>query len=333
MGFNMDKLKSKLEGLNNNTGGNSGPSNQFVKIEDGKNRVRLLPAAPGREPEEFYEEVWVHYGVGKNSENKNGTMVVCPKTHDENAKCPVCELSKQYNDLSKKKDDKYHKMAKDIYKKKRVYFNAIPRNIDLDDFELNDEGKWINTNDDDKEESPIKVLGVGVSVFKEILKLVVDPEYGEDLVKVEKGLDITITKEGSGRYNTEYSVAPARKESDAFPEDEAPEGLAENFEEHLNDLAEFSKAKSYDELADMLDGGTTDPDDQDDKDEEEEEKPKKNKKNKKSKKLKDLEDEEDEDDSEDSEDEDDNEDEDDEEEGDDLDKDIQKALARKKRKK
>ncbi|WIT25881.1 hypothetical protein [Bacillus phage SPO1L1] len=332
MAFNMDKLKSKLEGLNSNTGGNSGPSNQFVKIEDGKNRVRLLPAGPGREPEEFYEEVWVHYGVGKNAENKNGTMVVCPKTHDENAKCPVCELSKQYNDLSKKKDDKYHKMAKDIYKKKRVYFNAIPRNIDLDDFELNDEGKWVNTNDDDKEESPIKVLGVGVSVFKEVLKLVVDPEYGEDLVKVKKGLDITITKEGNGRYNTEYSVAPARKESDAFPEDEAPEGLAENFEEYLNDLAEFSKAKSYDELADMLDGGATDPDDQDDEDEEE--KSKKNKKDKKGKKgkkskLKELEDEEDDEDDDDSEDAEDDE----EDEEDDLDADIKAAMARKNRKK
>ena len=329
MAFNMDKLKEKLEGLSNNSGGSQGPTNQFVKIEDGKNRIRLLPAGPGREPEEFYEEVWVHYGVGKNPENKNGTMVVCPKSRDENAKCPVCELSKQYNDLSKKKDDKYHKMAKDIYKKKRVYFNAIPRNIDLKDFELNEDGKWINTNEEDREESPIKVLGVGIGVFKEILKLVVDPEYGEDLVKIEGGLDITITKEGSGRFNTKYSVAPARKESDAFPEDEAPEGLAENFEEYLNDLAEFSNAKSYDEIADILDGGDTDSDD-DDKDEEEEEKPKKGKKDKKSKKskLKDLEDDEDEDDSEDSED-----DEDEDGDEDDLDADIQKALARKKRKK
>lgn len=328
MAFNMDKLKSKLEDLSNNTGGKTGSSNQFVKIEDGKNRVRLLPAAPGREPEEFYEEVWVHYGVGKNSENKNGTMVVCPKTHNENAKCPVCELSKQYNDLSKKKDDKYHKMAKDIYHKKRVYFNAIPRNIDLDDFELNEDGEWINTSEDDRVESPIKVLGVGIGVFKEILKLVLDPEYGEDLVKIKKGLDITITKEGSGRFNTNYSVAPARKESDAFPEDETPEGLAENFEEYLNDLAEFSKSKDYDELADLMDGGNTEPEDEDE-DEEEEEKPKKSKKDKKSKKskkVKDLEDEEEED-SEDSEEDDDDED------GDELDEDIKKALERKKRKK
>lgn len=331
MAFNMDKLKSKLESLNSNTGGKTGSSNQFVKIEDGKNRVRLLPAAPGREPEEFYEEVWVHYGVGKNSENKNGTMVVCPKTHNENAKCPVCELSKQYNDLSKKKDDKYHKMAKDIYHKKRVYFNAIPRNIDLDDFELNEDGEWINTSEDDRVESPIKVLGVGIGVFKEILKLVLDPEYGEDLVKIKKGLDITITKEGSGRFNTNYSVAPARKESDAFPEDETPEGLAENFEEYLNDLAEFSKSKDYDELADLMDGGNTEPEDEDE-DEEEEEKPKKSKKDKKSKKskkVKDLEDEdEEEEDSEDSE-----EDDDDDEDGDELDEDIKKALERKKRKK
>ncbi|QMV48451.1 putative single-stranded DNA-binding protein [Bacillus phage vB_BsuM-Goe9] len=328
MAFNMDKLKEKLEGLSNNSGGNQGPTNQFVKIEDGKNRIRLLPAGPGREPEEFYEEVWVHYGVGKNSENKNGTMVVCPKSRDENAKCPVCELSKQYKDLSKKKDDKYHNMAKDIYRKKRVYFNAIPRSLDLDDFELNEDGKWINTKEEDREESPIKVLGVGIGVFKEILKLVVDPEYGEDLVKIEGGLDITITKEGSGRFNTTYSVAPARKESDAFPEDEAPKGLAEKFEEYLNDLAEFSNAKSYDEIADLLDGGNTDPDDEDE-DEEEEEKPKKNKKNKKSKKVKELEDEEEEDDSEDSEDEED----DDEDEDDDLDADIKAAMARKKRKK
>lgn len=327
MGLDLNKLRKKLDDLNSNSGGGSkGSANQFVKLKDGKNRVRILPATSDRDPLEFYEETWVHYGVGKTVENKKGTMVTCPRTHDEQADCPICELSQYYKDLSKNKDDRYDKMAKDLYRKKRVYFNVVDRDVDLTAFEKNEEGKWINTDNEDKEENPIKVLAVGVGIFKEILGLATDPEYGEDIFNnIEDGLDTVITKEGKGQFGTKYTTKAARKESPAFDED-TPEELVEEWESLLNDLSEFSKAKEYDELAKLLgDDSNDDSDDEEEEesteDEAEEEKPSRRKKSSKRSKLEEDEDE----------DEDEDDDEDEDEDDDEVGEEIMKAIQRKKK--
>jgi hypothetical protein len=217
----------------------------FLAINDGRNVVRILP--PTDKMESFGEEVWVHYGVGKSSSNKNGTMVVCPRTANENAPCPVCEASKELWNLSTKKDDEYQKQAKQLNRKKRVYYNAIDRSLDLADFELRKEDDtevWYNVKTNEKE-SPIKVLGTGIGVYKDLLKLIVDPEYG-DVTDADEGLDIIITKSGNTQYNTEYDVKTVRKET--------PIGL-DGWEEHLNDLEPLTKFKTYDEILTIMEGG------------------------------------------------------------------------------
>jgi len=242
--LDVNKLMGRLKELNESSGGqNNGMS--FLSIKDGRNVVRILP--PSDNMESFGEEVWVHYSVGKSSSNKNGTMVVCPKTKDENAKCPVCEASKELWNLSKKKDDDYQKQAKQLNRKKRVYYNAIDRAVDLSLFELREEDDkkvWYNTETNEKE-SPIKILGTGVGVYKDLIKLIVDPEYG-DVTDPKEGLDIIITKSGSGQFNTEYDVKTVRKESAIGMDD---------WEEHLNDLEPLTKAKTYDEILTIMEGG------------------------------------------------------------------------------
>ena len=248
--LDISKLVGRLKELeeNSNRGGGSGSGMSFINIKDGRNVIRILP--PSDKMESFYEEAWVHYGVGKGGDNKKGTMVVCPKTKDENAPCPVCEASEQLYKLSKKKDDNYSKQAKQLYRKKRVYYNAINRAENLEDFELrtedvNGEEKqvWYNKTTDEKE-SPVKVLATGVGVFKDILKLICDPEYG-DITDAEEGLDLIIEKSGSGQFNTKYDVRTVRKESEI--------GM-DGWENHLNDISPLLKAKSYDDIVAIMDG-------------------------------------------------------------------------------
>ncbi|MMZ43617.1 hypothetical protein D1872_51790 [compost metagenome] len=315
--IDKNKLAERLNQLNQGGGGGqkAGGGMSFISIKDGRNQVRILP---GKKDDEgnFYREVLVHYSVGKTSNNR-GTMVVCPKTHDPNAKCPVCELSAQYKKMSKKKDDSYDKQARAIYQKKRFYLNAIDRADDLDDFELRDkEGSdtpvWYNVKTDE-EESPVKVLGAGAEIFKGILGLIVDPEYGDVILDVEEGLDLIITKTGSGQFNTSYDVKAARKETDLGFDD---------WQEHLNDLDSLTKAKTYEELVALLSGETPkDEDDTEDEEEDEEEEKPKSKSKSKSKSSKKAKDEEEED--EDTE-------EDEDEDADSIQEDIQAVLKRRR---
>ncbi len=242
--LDISALASRLKELDDNSNRGGGSNIGFISIKDGRNVIRVLP--PRDDMDSFAVEVWVHYGVGKTETNKKGTMVVCPKTHGEDKPCPVCDASSELKKLSKKKDDPYDKQAKNLYRKKRVYYNAIDRADDLTKYEQREEdGKqvWYNTETNEKD-SPVKVLGTGIGVYKDILKLIIDPEYG-DVTDADEGLDLIITKSGSGQFNTEYDVKTVRKES-AIGFD--------LWEESLNDLKPLMKARTYDELVALLNG-------------------------------------------------------------------------------
>lgn len=249
--LDIAKLAGRLAELNAPRE-SSGEGNSYIAINDGRNVVRILP--PKDDKSEFAVEAWVHYNVGKTANNK-GTLVVCPRTVDEKAYCPVCELSSQLKKMSSKKDDTYDKQAKEVYRKKRVYYNAIDRTDDLTKFEYRVEeegkpGRWYNT-DTGKPESPIKVLATGIEVYKKIIGFIIDPEYG-DVTDPESGLDIIITKSGSGQFNTNYEVISARKESVV--------GF-KGWEKHLNDIAALAVPKPVSEIEALMEGKTTTPSD------------------------------------------------------------------------
>jgi hypothetical protein len=252
MALDISKLAERLAQLNRG-GNNSNSSMGFISIKDGRNVVRLLPKREGDETSLFGEqEVFVHYGVGKSETNKNGSMVVCPTTYGDDKKCPVCELAAELRRLSKKKDDSYDKQARSSGRKKRVYYNAVSREEDLNSYKYDaDKKKWYNK--DGEEESPIKVLGTGVGVYKDVLKIICDPEYG-DITDFNDGLDVIITKSGTG-FNTEYDVKTVRKESPAIPDD-APAELVKGWKEALHDLSSLAKVKTYSEIAATMDGGS-----------------------------------------------------------------------------
>ena len=250
--LDIAKLAERLADLDSK--GNGGSSLDFIKIKDGRNVVRILP--PADNAEWFAKEVFLHYRVGKSATNQNGSTIVCPTTYGDDKKCPVCELAKELWAMSSKKDDKYDKQAKEVARKKRVYFNAIDRAEDLSDYTKNDEGKWKNTKTDE-EGSPVKILATGVGVYKEIMGIIVDPEYG-DITDPTEGLDVIITKSGTG-FNTSYGVKTVRKES--------PIGFDE-WEECLNDLETLGKTKTYEEIEALMSGEASPSTDDNDGDEE-----------------------------------------------------------------
>lgn len=249
--IDINKLAERLAQINERRNNSGGPNLDFIDINDGLNVLRILP--PKKDGDWFAQEVWVHYGVGKTEANKKGTMVICPTTNGDDKPCPVCELAKQFYKMSAKKDDKYSKMGRDIGRKKRVYYNAISRADDLSQFEKNDDGKWMNTSTSE-EECPVKILATGQGVYTDLMGIIVDPEYG-DVTDPEKGLDIRITKSGSGQFNTKYEVKTNRKES--------PIGF-DGWEECLHDLSVLATPKTYDEIAALMTGATESTDNTED---------------------------------------------------------------------
>lgn len=242
MALDLNAIQQRLDQLNEQNNRSNSGGFDFLTLQDGRNVVRILPSA--KDGDFPWREVFVHFGVGKTKDKPKGQMVVCPTTLGDSHKCPICELSKQLRALSSAKDDKRDKEAKAIMRKKRVYYNAINRADDLTAFTIeNDE--WVNTATKEKEK-PVKVLSTGVSVFKELLGYLVDPEYG-DFTDAENGLDIIITKTGSG-FDTEYSTKTARKESAV--------GFAQ-WQDCLNDLDALAKPKSYEEIKAIMEGVDT----------------------------------------------------------------------------
>jgi hypothetical protein len=245
--LDIAKLAARLGELNKPRGG-SGGGMGFLSLKDGRNVLRVLPP---KGDADFYQEVFVHYGVGKSEDNTNGHTVTCPTTHGEDKACPVCEVVKELYKLSKKKDDSYEKQARQLGRKKRVYFNAISRDEKLNAYYKKDDKWFTKVDGEEKEQTPVKVLGTGVSIFKAILGLIVDPEYG-DVTDETEGLDLIITRTGSG-FSTEYDVKTVRKESPSIPED-APEGLQEEWKGMLHDLTNLAKVKTYEEIEALMNG-------------------------------------------------------------------------------
>lgn len=254
MGLNMDAIRARLDKFNEGNRGGNGGGTSYYNIKDGRNVVRLMP--PRKDAESFEREVFVHYGVGKNDQDKKGKQIVCPTTHGEDKACPICEQAKQLFNLSKKKGDKYEKEAKQINRKKRVYYNVISRDENLDDYTFKD-GKWFkDVEGKEVEESPVKVLNTGIGVLQAIFGIIVDPEYG-DITDPEEGLDLIITRSGSG-LDTKYEVKTVRKET--------PIGL-DNWEEGSTDLSVFARPKTYKEILAMANGETATDTDEEEEDE------------------------------------------------------------------
>lgn len=211
--LNLGMLKDKLE--NESQKGQGGSNATYDKLKEGKNVRRVL--FPKGDKDSFYSEGYMHFGLGVEK-NK---FCTCPTTWGKKEKCPVCEQV----EILKNSNDKNDKaLADSIRKKRRIYVNVIDR--------------------EDEEEKP-KVLSIGATIFKGLLEVICDPDYG-DITDFENGRDITITRKGQN-LNTEYSVLPKPRTSTT-----SDTQTAEELDEAMTDLDTLFIRKTYEEIQDIL---------------------------------------------------------------------------------
>jgi len=157
----------------------------FWRPEVGKNVIRILPHWTGDMSKVFYKKARIHFGVGPDK-----SRVICRKTDDERAECPICdyvaELSK-----SGRREDVF--LARELQAKTRYVVNMV---------DVNDR------------ESGVQVWEMGPGLFHDILVFWTDDEdeYG-DLDDLETGRHLTIRRTGEGRTDTRYQVIPAPNSS------------------------------------------------------------------------------------------------------------------------
>lgn len=187
----------------------------MIYPKEGTMRVRLMNQGPDKELGLEVIQFYLGPKVGG---------VISPATFDE--PCPFME---KYQQLKNSKDETDQELAKDLAPRRRYIIGGTCYK--------DEKGKEI---DPDRVCKPILVPR---SVYQDIIDLYLDEDDWGDMTDPEEGYDIKISRSGSGKMDTTYSVTacPGKKPLN-------PKYVKEM------DLEEIVKSmmKSYDELEEML---------------------------------------------------------------------------------
>jgi hypothetical protein len=230
MPIDLEALRQKHEQLNNPAAANQNSDflQKFYKVPEGTNAVRILPWKD--DDKEFYAETKIHR-VPQGDSVKN---IHCRKIHGE--PCPMCDLYFGLWKTGKKEDED---LARKIKPRSRYYMNIL-----------------------DRASGDVKILSVGVVLFKKFIGTMLDEDFG-DITDMEKGHDFKIVKEIE-----EGSPWPKYDQSQPRPKSSPVGSKAEiaAILDSLHDVHDLVKLEEYEEVkksADMLRGvsveGTTPP--------------------------------------------------------------------------
>ena len=175
MAIDLKKMKAKLDALSSK-GGNK---NTFFSPKEGNSySVRVVPTPDG----DPFKEYWFHYELG----SQGGFL--CPKKNfGEN--CPMCDLVSK---LYKEGDEESRKLAKEITAKQRFFSPIVVRG---------------------EEDKGVQIWGYSKTIYEDLLKLMLNPDYG-DITDPDEGLDLVVSSsKKSGKMYPETSLTPKRKSS------------------------------------------------------------------------------------------------------------------------
>jgi len=228
MAIDLEALRAKHEQLNNpQTGGNTDFLKKFYQIPEGTNAVRILPWRD--DEKEFYAETKIHRVPQPDGNVKN---IHCRKIHGE--KCPMCDL---YFGLWKTGRQEDEDLARKIKPRARYYMNIL-----------------------DRESGDVKILSIGVILFKKIIGAMLDEDFG-DITDPESGHDFKIVKEMDGQWPKYDQSAPRPKSSELGSASDVASVM-----DSLHEIHELVKLEDYDDVkkaTDMLVGvavqGTSTP--------------------------------------------------------------------------
>ena len=184
-------LRDRIAAKKKDIKAKSGLRADVMKVPNGKNKFRILPAHPDLGPD---ADFWADFGQHfiKDTEGKTKFVYVCAeKTFGR--PCGVCHTL-EVAGRSASTDDEIKAIEESRCKRAEIIVNVL------------------HLNSSDKANVP-QLLQLTPTTFAKILDLV--DEYG-DIVSLTEGTDLIITREGSG-LNTEYSVQPARESKKVDP--------------------------------------------------------------------------------------------------------------------
>ena len=210
MGINMKKMQERLSSLKNR--GNQ--KNNMWKPQEGEQTIRIVPTADG----DPFRDYWFHYGVG------NSPGFLSPKRNfgEEDA------LDAFVRSMWKENTDESIKMAKDLGAKQRFFCPVIVRG---------------------EEAAGARVWGFSKTVYEDIIRLILNPEYG-DITDVDTGIDLTITYgKKPGETYPRTKVTPKRRSSPLAPSAEQITGVLDG----VPDLDALFERKSPEQVQIILD--------------------------------------------------------------------------------
>jgi hypothetical protein len=229
MAIDLEALRAKHEQLNNPQAGNSNSDflQKFYQIPEGTNAVRILPWKD--EEREFYAETKIHRVPQPDGTVKN---MHCRKVHGE--KCPMCDLYYGLWKTGRKEDED---LARKIKPRARYYMNIL-----------------------DRASGDVKILSIGVILFKKIIGAMLDEDFG-DITDLESGHDFKIVKEMDGQWPKYDQSSPRPKASELGSKAETAATM-----DSLHEIHDLVKLEDYEDVkkaTDMLIGvsvqGTSTP--------------------------------------------------------------------------
>ena len=175
---------------------------------EGMNTVRILP---GKDDDTmFYAETKIHRVPSGDGQVKN---VHCRKIHGE--PCPLCDA---YYGLWKE-PNKDEDLARQIKPRARYYMNVV-----------------------DRETGDVKILSIGVILFKKIIAAMLDEDFG-DITDLESGNDFKIVKIMEGQWPKYDQSQPRPKSSEAGSKAEVAAWM-----ESLHDIHALVKLEDYEDV-------------------------------------------------------------------------------------
>lgn len=203
----------------------------FFKFENGENRIRIIPPAPG--VKRFFVRRATHWNVVEGGiEKGEGDNFNCPRALDKTAKCFLCDRVAEL-EASDDADDK--KLAKEL-RARSQWMYAI---VDLDDVEAG-----------------IQICGFPKTVHEAVGQYVADDDYG-DISDLDDGYNLVVTRKQQKKKIT-YDTR-AKKNPSA-----APEAIAEFLDSNdPPDLTKYAEASSFKAMKAAWEGEELDDDDDD----------------------------------------------------------------------
>ena len=209
MAIDLNALRAKHEELSNSGGNaNSDFLSKFIQLQDGTNAIRVLPGKD--EDTMFYAETKIHRVPNGDGQVKN---VHCRKIHGE--PCALCDL---YYSLWKE-PNKDEDLARQIKPRSRYYMNVV-----------------------DRENGEVKILSIGVILFKKMIAAMLDEDFG-DITDLESGHDFKIVKIMEGQWPKYDQSSPRPKSSEAGSKAEVAAWM-----DSLHDIHALVKLEEYEDV-------------------------------------------------------------------------------------